>query len=444
MPPPRDQGGGVYELTTPVTSLFITEKNGWAFLVREQADLAKVPDDPTSLLGGLNENYDVAIRGSIKNIPEMWRQMAMAPVKMGIAMGKQRRPGESDEEYAIRTKLADNSLKQMDTLINEIDEVLVGFAVDQSSGTCYLDWQMTAVEGTKTARQFAEATPPKTDFAGFDVPGAAITANWTGELTDDDVTQAKAYLSNVRATALKELEGQGLSADEVTLATKLLTDAMDVVEQTIDAKKADAGLVLLLDTDQLELVIGGTIADGAKLEGVVKQLAKVASTENPEFAQALKLDDETHQGVRFHTLAIPTEELGDPGAVELFGPTLNVVLGIGEKSVYLAAGRDPAGTLKQVIDKSKAEPGKDVPPMRLSVALVPIVKFARQINPDDEVLSMIDESLGQTTGQDHVTLTATLIENGVKMRLELEQGVLKALGSQMGGPGGEMPPDGGF
>jgi len=432
---PEDPADGVYEIATPGPSLFVQEKGGWAFITSSREGLAQVPADPQKALGDLNQKYDLAVRASIRNVPLPFRQMFMDQMKAGAEIGMGRLPDESDEDFALRQGVAQQMIQQIDTMINDLDEVLIGWAIDRQAGTSYIDFQVTAVAGTKTAAQFSQAATVTTNFAGFDLPGAALTGNWGGTLTDSDVVQAKNAITNVRTVALKELKNQGLSADELKLASQLLSDLLDVVEKTIENKTADGGLALLLKPGALTFVAGGTIADGAKLEKALKQLAAEVQKAEPKVAQILKLDAETHQGIRFHTLAVPTKEMNDETAVKLFGDTLDVVLGISDASVYLAVGRDAASTLKQVIDQSKAQAGKQIPPARIALAATPIAKFVADVADNDEakqMATMIGAMLEQSGGKDHLILTSKPVPNGATVRLEIEEGLLKLPGLMLG------------
>ncbi len=458
--PPEEPADGIYEIDIEGLTLFVQEKGGWAFIVANRDDLAKVPADPSKVLGGLNEKYDLAVRALIRNVPAEYRQMFTAQLQMGAEIGMQRLPGESDEDYALRQGLAKQMIQQVNEMANDLDEVLIGFAIDSQAGSSYLDFQITAVEGTKTAAQFAQAATVKTNFAGFDLPGAALTGNWAGLFTDNDVAEATKGIAKLRQTALKELKNQGLSAQELKLATQLLSDLLDVVEKTIENKKADGGLVLLLKPDAATFAAGGTIAEGDKLEKALKQLATEIQKGEPELAKLLKLDADSHQGVRFHTLTLPTDEIGEEMVTKLFGESIDVVLGISNTSVYMAAGSDAVSTLKQVIDQSKAQPDKEIPPMRISLAATPIAEFVAATIPDNPdnmenmmakmMATSVAEMLAQAGGKDHVTLTSKPIPNGTTIRLEVEEGILKLIGSMgemmggmmgPGGPGGMSPVD---
>jgi len=448
--PPEDAGNGVLKVQPGADAaddggmgmapqskpVFIKQQGGWALIADSPEALAAAPADPTQALDGLEKKYDLALKASVKNIPAPMREMAILQLKAGTDMFTAQRPGESDDDYAIRTGMTKQAIDQFITTVNDLDEVLVGWALDQNTGTSYFDFELTAVEGTKTAAQFAQMEQATTNFAGFDLPGAALTANWAGKIPDTDVAQAKSTIANIRKTAVTELDNQGLSANDVQLATRLINDLLDVVEKTIEGKKSDGGAVLLLDSSAATFVAGGKVAEGAKLEGVVKQLAQMAAKDQPEFAQAMKLDAETHAGVRFHTLAFPVPP-GEAEATKVFGDTLDIVVGIGDESVYLAGGSDAAATLKSVIDKSQAELGKQVDPLRISLAAAPIAKFVSENMPDDDqgkmMATMLAGQLATSAGKDHLTVTSKPIPNGASMRLEIEEGLLKliAVGAQM-------------
>ncbi|OHB73682.1 MAG: hypothetical protein A2V70_07815 [Planctomycetes bacterium RBG_13_63_9] len=460
----KDAGNGVFKvqkdgppegmMPLAIPPLYIKEANGYALVAMSAETLANAPADPLKALGGLNERYDVAVRASIQSIPAPMRQTALETLKMGAEMGMRQMPDEGDEEYAIRTGIAKRGIQQFITMANDLDEVLLGWTLDGSTGSSHLDFEITAVAGSKTAAQFAEMKEGTTNFAGFDLPGAAISGNWTGTLSDSDVAQAKDSISQIRTTAIKELGNEGLSDQQRKLATQLLEDLFYVLEKTLENKEADGGIVVLLGgPGDVTAVAGGLVVETAKLDSVIQQLAGELTKEEPAFAQLLKLGAETHKGIRFHTLDVPVE---DEEGAKVFGDTLHIVAGLGDKEAYLAVGSKAAETLKQVIDKSKADPGKSVPPMRLVVTTTPILKFVAAVAEEGDLgtamAAKLAEELAKAGGKDRVILTVKPIPNGSSTRLEFEEGVLKMFGMGVkqgmqqgmqgpGMPGGAMPAD---
>ena len=441
----KDAGDGVFEISAGGMPLFVQEKGGWAFIAQTAEGLKSVPADPAKLLAGLADKYDVAVNVSVKNVPEQYRQMATGLLQMGAEAGLEQEPGETDERYAARKRLTQQSLEQMIRAINDLDTVLVGLSIDRQTKTAFLELTITAVAGTETAKDLAQASDLTSDFAGFSLPDAAVVAQLAGKLSDSDVTQMKSTLSSVRANAVRELGNQGLPEEQEKKAKQLLEGFLDIVQETVESKRMDTGMVIRLAPDAATLVAGGYVADGAKLEKLVKDVAAVAKEEKPEIAEFIKLDAEKYEGISFHVVSVPLP--GDqPGAqrlAKLVGDKLELVIGIGPKGGYVAAGRDAVKTLKTVIDQCKASAGKAVLPARISVAAGPIAKFIAATADDDQAKKKAAEIAGlldQVAGKDHVNITSKGIPNGATVRVELEEGILKILGllspgAMAGGPG---------
>jgi len=442
----EDAGDGVLELSTPGQPVFVKESNGWAFVSNEKDTLADVPADPTQQLGQLTSNYDVAIKAHVQNVPEPLRKMFVAQLRMGAQMGMRPMPGEDADQFAIRSGMARQVIEQFATLVEELDTFLVGLNINREGSTVYLDVELTAVPGSKTAQELAAMTIGGTNFAGFDLPGAAATLNIATKLGDSDVAQATASITQVRNVATAELENQGLSQEELDLATGLLNDMLDVAKATLEKRLADGGAVVMLKSDAFTVAAGGAIVEGDKLESVVKRLAGEIQKDDPNAAGGIQLDAETYKNVRFHKLNVPPP---DEDSKRFFGETLEIVLGINDQSAYVAFGRDAAGLLKQVIDKSQAEPNKQVPPMKLSLAATPIAQFIADTAPDGEPAKMmgdmIAQMLSQHAGKDHITIVSEPVENGERMRIEIEQGILAvipAIAAQAAMGGGGARPGG--
>ena len=158
---------------------------------------------------------------------------------------------------------------------------------------------------------------------------------------------------------------------------------MDVLEKTVEGGKVDGGLMVNLAPKNVHVVAGLKIAEGAKLDKVVKQVVERVGKENPTATQLIKLDAETYQGVRFHVFTFPVALIPEherEGFSKVFGDKVEIViLGIGDDSVYVAYSSDAAKTLKEVIDKSKSASDKSTPPMQLAVAATPIAQFVAEV-----------------------------------------------------------------
>ena len=78
---PRDAGGGVQEINAGGQTIFLKEQAGWAFIGQKSAQLAKLPMDPSKLIGGLDQQYNIAVRVDMPNLPKDLKQTAISFIK---------------------------------------------------------------------------------------------------------------------------------------------------------------------------------------------------------------------------------------------------------------------------------------------------------------------------------------------------------------------------
>ena len=237
----------------------------------------------------------------------------------------------------------------------------------------------------------------------------------------------------------KLLDANEQLGDKRELAKKLLGDILDVAEKTVELKKSDGGMSVVLD-DGPVVVAGVRIAEGAKLEGALKKLVKEIANDEPQLNEIIKLDAEKYEGVNFHVATIP---IPDPKAAEVFGDSVQIVVGISPSSLYFGAGKDPIAVIKKAIDASKASPQKAINPAghgHLGHAHRQVLRQGDSgNNPTDaqakKNFAKAAELLAKSGGKDHVTMTVKAIPNGMTMRLNVESGVTKTILDLL--PGGD-------
>jgi hypothetical protein len=435
-----EETNGVYKVTNNDNSFYLAQKDQWVIIAKEADDLAKAPADPAKLLGDLPTKYDVAIKASIKNVPSQHREMFLAMIQAGSMAGMQQLPDEDDDQYTLRADMAKQMMEQMTSLVNELDEFLLGWSIDLTAKNSHLDVEVTAQAGTKLAEQFALITAEKSNFSGFVSPKAAICGNWVGTFSDSDVAKIKMTLGDLRKRATDELDKQDLSEEQEKLATQVLTDLIDILEKTVEAKKTDGGVAVYLTPGELTAVVGAGIVDGNKLNKLIKQLVGELKKTNPEIGEIVQLNTETVEGVHLHAAAVPST---DEELTRVFGEKLDFILGVGSNKLVGGIGQHAAETIKDVLTTSKAAGAKEVPPFYLTIAIGAIAKFAAEVAEEDEVKAKageIAEKLESTEGKDHITITSGAIPNGSRVRIEVEQGVLKVLGSLVSEAAGKPAP----
>jgi hypothetical protein len=188
------------------------------------------------------------------------------------------------------------------------------------------------------------------------------------------------------------------------------------------------------------LLVGGYVPDGAKLQQKLKELAAAARDASAAAgAPAWKLDAARIQDVRLHTLSIPIpKEAQDRRTlVRMFGEEVEFAVGVGEHSLYVAAGKNPVQALKQAIQGSRSKAPRKEPPVRFSLAMGPVMRFLAEAGKEGDrpQSARIAALLEQSGGKDHLRLTARPVERRTHVRLEVEEGVLRSLTPAPSNPG---------
>jgi hypothetical protein len=324
-------------------------------------------------------------------------------------------------------KLGGLAVKSISQLIEESDHLTLGWEVDKSGKKTYLDVNFTAQDGTDLAKEMDLIKEGKSSFAGFLLPDTAMTFHGHGTSSDAEVEQITALLTQLRGQAMKGIDQDGnLSNDEERQTAKdVVNQLLDVADATVKAARADCGAALVLKPGSLGFVAGGFVADGEKLAAAVKKLAGLAAKKDPNFP-GVNFDAEKYEGVTFHTAKIPLLKANEQVRT-ILGDPMELVIGTGKTSAYVAFGKDPSRLLKNVLDASSTDSGKLLPPSQLRLSLTPILTFVAATDSNPQVKAAL-EAAKEYAGSDSISLTAIPIKNGCAMRLEIEEGVLKAVG----------------
>jgi hypothetical protein len=345
-------------------------------------------------------------------------------MKQGVEAAMERRPDDSDADFELRKKMVEQQVAQLEQLMAEANQLTIGLLIDQKTKSVFGDMTVTAVAGSKLAQRFAAAGEDTTNLVGFTDAKAAFSAGGAGKFEKSDLDQAIAQLNTAKGEALKQIDANNdLPNDEAKKVVKeMLESFFGVVQATLESGKVDFGASVKIDEKSLTAVAGAHVAKSADLDALLRKLAKIGKEQDANFPD-VKFEAETHKGVKIHTVSIPVPQ-NEPAA-KVFGQNLDVAIGIGKDLACLSIGNDAVSALKGALDKS-GTPSKVAGP-QMHVSLVPILKFAAAQGADPNV-AMLADMLEKSGGGDKISLLAKAETNGVSYRLEIQEGVLKAIG----------------
>ncbi|MBX9787972.1 MAG: hypothetical protein K2Y37_03575 [Pirellulales bacterium] len=456
---PQKSEDGVWKFEILNFSLFMKQSGDWTFVSISGDFLQNLPADPTKYLGGLNKDYDGAVRVHMQNIPDVFRQLIIDQLKMGAEQvlageelqlpipGLENLPGGglpgadalpklTEEQRKLVEALAKGQIQTMTEALNETDTITFGFNVDRDAAKLLADAIVTAVPGSKTAEGFAKMTEGKTKFAGFKLPDAAVYAVINEVLSADQISQAKEAVATIKEEINTRVAGLGFGDDHLKELLKgFVAELLGIGEKTVESGKIDFG-VAMLGKGPYTLLGGGYISDNDAATKLLDKLIETVETEVGFYGFQKNVAE--HKGVKFSSvlLPIPPGEEGDLIS-KIIGSEVELVIGIGDKSAYIAIGANGLDELKKAIDKSEEEAGKSVPAIEFSASLVPLVKLAAGQPDADPNLATLATALEGTA--DRVVVTVKPIENGVHMHLDGQDGILKALGTMITTMGPGLP-----
>jgi hypothetical protein len=367
----------------------------------------------------------------------MYRAMAIDQLKEGIQSGLRQQDGEDDATFEVRRKLIQNNLKQIEDMVNEADQFTIGWAIDRQTRSTYLDVDMTARQNSDLAKKFANFKASPSSYSGFTVPKSALALGGSQVISKEDAEQGSAALDGLKTTFLAQIDKSDDIPDAATkTAIKgIVTDLVEALRGTMLSGKSDGALSVMLGAKTLTGVAGLYVADPTKVESALKKLGDLPS-KDPNRPK-IKFNSDKYGDVRFHTVQLPVPPNED--LAKVVGSTLDVVVGIGAKSVYVGLGTDALGAVKKAIDKSKADATKPAAPGFAILSVQPIVEFAGAMEPNPLNQALAAE-LAKVPGKDHIEFQIKPITNGISYHIEVQEGVLNLLGvvakMQNGPPGG--------
>jgi hypothetical protein len=432
-----DGDDGVKVLALPnEQTLYVKAGDGWTFVSRIPAALANLPAKPQGTFAKLLTEYDIAANLSMDNVPENIRLLVTQAMQAGMQQQLMRQDDETDDEFDARKQAAEAQMKQLVQMIDEIETLSVGWSIDAEQQRTFLDFGYFVKPDSKLDRQLAAYQDTRTNFAGFYQPDAAATATMAMQadpkLIEEDIEQFNAGMLQMRAQFNKAVDDNVQNDEAVRETIKTAADDwFDVLEATMKAGRFDAGAALRLSPDSLTLVAGAHAKEPKKVEDGLKKIEAAAKKHDAAKAPEIKWNDATHAGVTFHTVSVPIpEDLDAPR--KFFGDQADIAVGIGPEAIYLAVGHDSLEAVKSAIDASAAQPEKAVPPFELAVSLAPLMNVAASYAEDDVqrvVLEKVADMLkNEAQGRDHIRMVGHVVPNGLRYRIEAEEGVLRGIG----------------
>ena len=130
--PADELDDGTLVIAVGASTVFIRQTGNWAVLAPKRDLLALAPADPTTLFKGMGNDFDIAVRLKMQQVPADARGMLTAQIRQGF---EQAMAQQNDGDTEAARKMAEGSMQQLEQFINETDELRFGINIDQESTT---------------------------------------------------------------------------------------------------------------------------------------------------------------------------------------------------------------------------------------------------------------------------------------------------------------------
>lgn len=413
--PPID---GVFTIKAVGRTWYVKQKGVWSVFSDARDGLDKVPDQPDTILQGMNRSSDLAVRVLFKNLPAELGELAKRWIAEGSYFVLPQEPLEDNLLYAVRNALANQGALLGAELIGDGDTLSAGLSVDLRRRCLVADMEVTYRPETGMAVSLAAPSKSKTDFAGMLEPNATFNGIWTGEIARLPLYE----LLSVLDVIIEEMIPR--STDKSSL------ELWRAIRTALQKDSVDGAVMAMMLPDRSTLAIGGYVADSAEVEKKLMDAAKAAQKKYARNGWQWNENTARYRDTRFHTLTIPiAKEKEKPSELaRTFGNQIDIVFGISDHHLYVAIGREALSRLKQAVRRSGSRTRGNRPPVRFTVSMAQLTRFLADTSAEGNQFELARQAelLQRSGGRDHVHLFAVPVKHGVRYRLEIEDAVLRA------------------
>ena len=410
---------GTMVISVNQTTVYIKQVGDTAIAAQDASVIDLIPADTSGLFAGMGNAYDIAVRLKVQEVPAEIRGMLIDQIRQGFDQAMAAQPNGEQTRA-----MAENSIAQLEQLIQDSDEINFGINIDQSAKNIAIDFSFTAVGGSKMAAMYGSQQSIPSQFASVIRDDAAAYFHGASSVGPEMIDQTKDSVENAIAMVQGALSNEGnLTEDQLAKVDHYVSRFADIFVDSISEGKSDAGALLLASKDKLQFVFGMFVADGTKVADLAKDLSK----EVPDVPDAprFKFDIGTYNGVTMHVIEADVPESEDE-ARAVFGEKLQIYIGTAPKAVYMCLGKDSGTLLKEFINSGGKDTSSDRPLAQFNLKLLPIMEFAQSVEANDGIAAMIN-ALSSSEDKGDVTLISDSIPNGSDVKITIGEGLIKGV-----------------
>ena len=410
-----EDGGNTLIILDNGMEIIVKKVGDVAFLSTDEKMFDSIPEAPESMLEDLPSKYNFAAKIYGQRIPESLRNQWLDTIRDGYESQM-----ELMGEDSLQADLQEMNWKQIESAFKDMDSITVGMLADKEAKHLAFDVEVVASYGSELAKKMNQSQlQGESKFKGFLIDGSAMSAHASAAVSQEDLEQSQKMLDKMPSMLREQLEDEDLSEEDIDTLEALVTDITKVLSETLAAGKMDGGAVLMMEEQEMNFASGFLVAKPKELEDVIKKYVPILEKKAGSELQ-VELNSGSHKDVTFHRITV---DVPDEDAAKLLGEQVQVIVGIGSETAYLAFGSNPLDLVKKAMDGNG--PSQKQPAFQANFQVGQFLKMANQANSDPMLNKMAKKLLAD--GNDRVRITTDYIENGYQGRLEVQDGILSLI-----------------
>lgn len=408
-------------------------RGGYAFITQQAANLEFNFADPAQAQAALSNRYDLSLSVNITRLPDAARNLLVTTIRSTTQASIQQRDDEPDGAYEFRRLQAEGNLKFIEDLLKEGEEATLGLKVDRATVTGALELVIKAKGDTAFAKELSEGIGKPSYFQAALSGDTPLSVSLSSTISAQQIKQTREIFRLGEREVNRGIAKLPKEATEEEIPKlESLQTMFDSLRATIDNGHLDGFVQFFGDPKSKFVLIGGVKLSnatgfGAGLSDILAR-AKEATTDIE-----VELSAASHGEAVFHR--VTGKNVGAPEKM-LYGENVSALIGTDQEALWFCLGGDTAlPTLKDAMDRVTASRAN--PPAPASSSTVPF-EFVMHLNhwiglraQDQENLPpparLAKEAFAQANS-DTLRIDIRPIENGFRMRAELQNGFLRLLG----------------
>jgi len=386
-------------------------------------------DNPVQQFQNLTSNYDLAVKADLSSVPELMRTTFLGFFRTAIETQLQQRDTESKAAYELRRISGKQNLENIEYLLNEAQEMVIGARIEQEQKRGIIDLQIKARPNSDLARDIKNI-PGKASY--FNVitsrNNLPVAVSASMNIARRDRKTYLAYLSYFE----KQISEKLLTEEKLLQNTNSVQQFFGPIKSMVEKGHLDVFAQLVATPSRKFALIGGIKVNPsadlpAALLDLINRVDQLPGNKAKIFTNA-----ETVQGIALHQLQ-PDIKSADDQQRRFLGGVPSLYVGADPQVIWFAMGTDIAvSALNEAIERintASPEERKEqrTAPFQVEFHFKPWLNLFSEEEIDQSGIMKILASTFQADN-DLVLVTTQPTETGVRTRFQVDEGYLKLLG----------------